>query len=67
MSDSEILTLGPKRYDSLGRIHCGVVKEGVVSVAGDIRNLDDGQEIDMQRGRVKVSRKGSEYTFTKYH
>ena len=62
---SESISLSPRHYDKLGVIHCGVIREGRVTVAGEIADIADGQELHMQRGNVKVTRKGDEYTFTK--
>jgi len=62
---SETLTLEPRKYDKLGVLHCGVVREGRVTVAGEIADIADGQELEMPRGRVKVRRQGEEYIFEK--
>lgn len=65
MSDTNTLTLGPREHDKLGVYHCGVTREGFVAVAGEPRNIADGEEIRFDRSGIKVSRKGSEYRFTK--
>jgi hypothetical protein len=66
MSDNpESLTLAPAEHGKLGRIHCGVTREGFIAVAGDPRNIDDGQEILFERVAIKAQRQGSEYTFTR--
>jgi hypothetical protein len=64
MSDDTI-TLAPKGYDKVGIIHCGVTREGFISVGGDVRDIADGEEIVFDRTGIKASRKGSEYTFSK--
>ena len=64
MSD-ETLTLSPAKHAKLGVVHCGVTREGFIAVGGDTSNIDDGEEITFKRAHVKVSRKGSEYTFQK--
>jgi hypothetical protein len=63
--DTESLTLGPAKHGKLGALHCGVTREGVVVVAGEQKQIADGQEVIMDRTRVPVSRKGEEYTFTR--
>jgi hypothetical protein len=62
---NETITLAPKGYDKVGIIHCGVTREGFVSVGGDVRDIADGEEIVFERTGIKASRKGSEYTFSK--
>ena len=65
MSDTEVLTLAPKAHDKVGIVHCGVTREGFVVVAGDVRDIDDAQEILFERTGVKVRRQGSEYSFSR--
>ena len=64
MSDNSI-TLGPREHDKLGIYHCGVTREGFIAVAGEPRNIDDGQEIVFDRSGITAKRSGSEYTFSK--
>lgn len=61
------LTLNPHTYNKLGIIHCGVTHEGFVVVAGDPRDIADGQEILFERVGIKVRRDGVQYTFTRVH
>ena len=65
MSSDNSITLGPREHGKLGIAHCGVTREGFIAVAGEPRNIDDGEEIVFDRPRIKASRKGSEYTFTR--
>jgi hypothetical protein len=62
---SESLTLNPPRYDKLGVVHCGVIREGAVTCGGDIVLLEDGAEHHFERLRIRVKRSGSDYTFEK--
>lgn len=62
---SESLTLKVPQHDKLGNVHCGVIREGLVSVAGDIATLSEGETIKMSRGGVTVTRRGDEYKFDK--
>lgn len=62
---AESISLEPRKYDKIGVIHCGVVREGRITVAGRVADIADGQELEMPVGGIKVSRKGEEYTFTK--
>ena len=64
MSDQTI-TLTPRTHAKLGVVHCGVTREGFIAVAGDPRNIADGQEIVFERARVRAKRQGNDYTFTK--
>lgn len=61
----ESVTLTPKHYDKLGVLHVGVTREGFVTVAGDVADIEDGQEVTFERTGVKVRRSGSEYEFAK--
>jgi len=66
MSDTAAtLTLSPAQHGKLGSIHCGVTREGFIAVAGDPRDIGDGQEIVFARVGIKARRQGSEYTFTR--
>jgi len=66
MSDSTAtLTLEPARHGKLGIIHCGVTREGFIAVAGDPRDIADGQELVFERVGIKATRQGSKYTFTR--
>ena len=62
---SDSITLGPRTHDKLGVYHCGVTREGFISVAGEPRDIADGEEIVFERAGIKATRKGEEYTFTK--
>jgi hypothetical protein len=64
MSDNSI-TLGPREHEKLGVYHCGVTREGFIAVAGEPRNIDDGEEIVFERSGITAKRSGSEYTFSK--
>jgi len=63
MSDTDALTLEPTKHGKIGIIHCGVTREGFIVVAGDPRDIGDGQEILFERTGIKARRQGSEYTF----
>lgn len=61
----ETVTLTPRHHDKLGVLHVGVTREGFVSVAGEVADIDDGQEVTFERSGVKVRRNGGEYEFAK--
>ena len=65
MSEENTITLVPSKYGKLGIIHCGVSSVGFVTVAGDPRDIKDGEELIFDRAKIKVKRKGNDYTFTK--
>lgn len=60
---SDPLVLNPRHYDKLGAVHCGVIREGTVTCAGDIAHLDDGGEHRFERTRIRVTRSGDDYSF----
>ena len=65
MAADESITLGPREHGKLGVYHVGVTREGFIAVAGEPRDIADGEEIAFERSGIKASRKGSEYTFAK--
>lgn len=65
MSSGDSITLEPRTHDKLGVYHVGVTREGFISVAGEPRDIADGEEIVFERSGIKASRKGEEYTFTR--
>ncbi len=65
MSDENTLTLGPREHDKLGVCYCGVTRSGFIAVAGEPRNIADGEEIMFDRSGITASRKGDVYTFTR--
>lgn len=63
--DPNILNLEAREYGKLGVVHCGVTREGMVSVGGRQAELEDGAEhVDGYAG-IAVRRAGERYTFTK--
>jgi hypothetical protein len=64
MSSDESITLNPSEHDKLGVYHCGVTREGRIAVAGDPRNIEDGESVYFERSGITATRNGSEYTFS---
>ncbi len=64
MSEQSI-SLTPGSYDKLGVIHCGVISDFTVACAGDLHQLQDGEEYTFKRTQVTVKRNGDEVVFTK--
>ena len=62
---AESITLSPPEHDKIGVIHCGVTREGFVSVAGETHDITDGDTVKIYRVKITVTRKGDEYIFTK--
>lgn len=62
---SESITLKPRTHDKLGVYLCDVVREGFISVAGEPRDIADGEEIMFERSGIRAVRNGAEYTFSK--
>lgn len=65
MSSDNSITLGPREHEKLGIYHCGVTRDGFIAVAGEPRNIEDGETISFERSGITAARKGSEYTFTR--
>lgn len=65
MSSNESITLNPPQHDKLGVYHCGITREGRISVAGDPRDIDDGESIYFERSGITATRNGSDYTFSR--
>ncbi|MGD8310844.1 MAG: hypothetical protein PVG98_15515 [Chromatiales bacterium] len=61
----ESITLEPRKHGKIGAYHCGVTRDGFVSIAGEVHNIDDGQEVKASRAPITVTRKGTEYRFLK--
>lgn len=67
MSDDQSLTLKPAQHDKLGAIHCGVTRPGVVACAGELKDIEDGEEVHIDRADIDIKRSGDEYTFSRAH
>ncbi len=65
MSSSESITLNPHEHDKLGILHYEVTREGRISVAGDPRDIADGDSILFERSGITAKRTGSEYNFSR--
>lgn len=52
--NTDTLKLVPAEHGKLGVIHCGVTREGFIAVAGDPRDIADGEEILFQRVAIKA-------------
>ena len=52
MSSSESITLNPHEHHKLGILHYGVTREGRISVAGDPRDIADGESILFERSEI---------------
>lgn len=64
MSD-ESITLAPRHNGKIAILYCGVTREGFIAVAGEPRDIDDGEEILFGRSGIRAIRNGSEYTFSR--
>lgn len=62
---AESITLSVPEHDKLGVVHCGVTREGFVSVAGETHDIADGETVHISRVKVSVTRDGDEYAFTR--
>lgn len=61
--DSIMLT--PRHNGKIGVYYCGVTRDGFIAVAGEPRDISDGEEILFDRSGIKVSRDGGEYLFSR--
>ena len=64
-ADPNTLSLEAKEYDTLGIVHCGVTREGLVVVGARQFFIEDGEEQVAEHVGVTVRRAGEQYTFTK--
>lgn len=58
---SDALTLNPPRYDEIGVVHYGVIREGTVTCGGDVAHLEDAQEHTFPRTGIRVKRSGIDH------
>lgn len=63
--DPNTLNLEAREYGKIGAVHCGVTREGMVSVGGRQAELEDGAEHVDDYAGIAVRRAGEQYTFTK--
>ena len=63
MSSEESITLTAAKHDKLGAYHCDVPHAGRVSVAGEPRDINDGESVYFERSNITAIRSGDEYTF----
>ncbi len=65
MSEENTLTLSAPEHEKLGIIHCGVTREGFIAVGGEPSDIADGEEVLFEKVKIRATRQGSEYTFTR--
>lgn len=63
--DPSTVRLEAREYDTIGAIHCGVTREGLVAIGGQQFQVDDGGEQTAEHVGISVRREGEQYTFTK--
>ncbi len=63
--DPNTLRLEAREYDTIGPIHCGVTREGLVAIGGQQFNIEDGEEQTAEYVGITVRREGEQYTFSK--
>ncbi len=59
------LVLAPRDYGKIGALHCGVTREGFVTVGGDVAAIGEGESVRFERHRVTVRRDGEDYRFVR--
>jgi hypothetical protein len=65
MSHDESITLTLHLHDKLGVYHCDVPYDGHIVVAGDPRDIADGESIIFDRSGITAKRSGDKYTFSR--
>jgi len=65
MSSDESITLTVPQQSKLGVLHCEVPRSGFISVAGEPREIADGESIVLKRSGVKAKRAGDQYIFSR--
>ena len=64
-ADPNTLSLEAREYDTIGPVHCGVTREGLVAVGARQIFIEDGEEQVAEHVGIAVKRAGDKYTFTK--
>ena len=64
-ADPNTLRLEAREYDTIGPLHCGVTRDGLVAICGQQFNIEDGEEKVAEHVGITVRREGEQYTFTK--
>lgn len=64
-ADPNTLRLEAREYDTIGLIHCGVTREGLVAIGGQQFNVEDGEKQTAEHVGITVRREGEQYTFSK--
>ena len=63
--DPNTLSLEAREHGKIGAVHCGVTREGLVSIRGRQYPLDDGKTAQDEASGIAVARQGEQYTFTR--
>ena len=63
--DPNTLRLEAREYGTIGLIHCGVTREGLVAIGGQQFDVEDGGEQTAEHVGITVRREGEQYTFSK--
>ena len=64
MSDGSIV-LTPRHNGKVGVYYCGVMREGIIAIAEEPRDIAGGEEMFFDRSGVTTRRNGSEYMFSR--
>ncbi|MDT8283475.1 MAG: hypothetical protein RQ982_11800 [Gammaproteobacteria bacterium] len=65
MSSDNSITLTVPQQSKLGVYHCEVTRSGFIAVAGEPRDIADGESIVFQRSGITAKRAGDQYTFSR--
>ena len=63
--DPNTLRLEAREYGTIGPIHCGVTRDGLVAIGGRQFQVEDGKEQIADYVGITVRREGEQYTFSK--
>ena len=58
------LCLEAREYGTIGVVHCGVTRDGLVAIGGRQIELEDGEVKAAENIGITVRREGEQYTFS---
>ena len=63
--DPNTLSLEAREYGKIDTIHCGVTRDGMISIGGRQYEMEDGAKVDDEISRISATRKGEQYSFVR--
>lgn len=63
--DPNTLSLEAREYGKIGTIHCGVTRDGMISIGGRQYEVEDGAKVGDEITRITATREGEQYSFVR--